>query len=70
MLDIPKSHRELYPEQYTHALIGRYVTVIVNGSSLAEGVVERVILSRYGPLAILADKQNRAFAAKDCHPRA
>jgi hypothetical protein len=63
-----KMHREAYPGQYTHRLVGR--EVIVYGSSgtlLASGKVERVVNSRFGPLAIIeGDKDGSAYALKDC----
>lgn len=43
-------HRDLYPEQYAHPLVGKRVRV---ADSTVEGVVERVVESRYGPLVIL-----------------
>ncbi len=62
-----KTHRELHPEQYKHFLVGRFVTVVVGGRILTTGVVERVVDSRFGRLAILPDQKGKAFAVRDCH---
>lgn len=58
-----KSHRETYPEQYTHRLCGRPVRVIIEGNVRREGVVRRVITSaRFGPLVILEGSAEEAWA--------
>lgn len=44
-----KSHRELYPEQYTHPSIGKMATT-KDGES---GRIMRVMSTRWGPLAEL-----------------
>lgn len=63
-----KSHRELYPEQYRHELVGHYVTVKIDGDTMAEGIVERVVCSaRFGLLAHLEDGDGTFWAIKDCH---
>ena len=61
-------HRETYPEQYEHPLVGRQVVVDMGGDTiLAAGKVERVVNSRFGKLAIIeGDKEGRAWATKDC----
>ena len=58
-----KSHRELYPGQYSHPLVGKRVRV--HGK---EGVVERVVNSQFGQLAILKGGGNTAWAVEDCKP--
>lgn len=47
------SHRELYPEQYTHPLVGKNAVIVQNGKELTRGTVERVVESRFGQLAQL-----------------
>jgi len=47
------SHRELYPEQYTHELVGKRV----QNSEGKCGTVERVVSSRFGPLAKIDESQ-------------
>lgn len=55
------THREAYPEQYTHPLVGKRVGQ--DGKSL--GVVERVFRTRFGLLAkIEGQPSNTAFAVK------
>lgn len=45
-----QTHRERYPEQYEHPLVGRRVRV--PGTNV-EGVVERVVDTRFGKLAVI-----------------
>lgn len=47
-----KTHRELYPQQYSHPLVGKRVKVS-SAADPIEGRVERVVSSRFGQLAIL-----------------
>jgi len=61
-----KSHKETYPEQYTHHLVGVRVRVVTHAGPQAEGTVTRVVQTRFGPLAILDDKADVAWAIKDC----
>ena len=62
-----KSHRELYPGQYTHALVGKHVTVQIGVKKMAEGIVERVVDTRFGKLAgIIGDKSGTFWSIKDC----
>ena len=64
------THRELYPKQYTHRLVGQNVKVSTKGVLRVEGIVERVVSSRFGPLAIIAgDQKMRAWSLKDCIPK-
>jgi hypothetical protein len=60
-----KTHRELYPNQYTHPMVGKVVKVRTNQGGKADGTVERVVPSRFGPLAILED-QEVAWSIRDC----
>lgn len=49
-----RSHRECYPEQYQHKLVGKRVEVRSRkGKVQATGVVERVTGSKFGALALL-----------------
>ena len=47
------THREAYPEQYSHPRCGQQVRVTHEGEEVARGLIERVVFSRFGPLAIL-----------------
>ena len=63
------THRKLYPEQYTHELVGKHVAVTVKGKVHVEGVVERVVSTRFGLLAIITGEDPlKAWAVKDCSP--
>lgn len=63
------THREMYPEQYQHALVGQHVTVDLHGHIHARGIVERVLRTQFGMLAIVQhDQPGRAWAIKDCVP--
>lgn len=64
-----KTHRKLYPEQYVHELVGQQVTVSTKGMVRIQGVVERVVSSRFGLLAIIAGHEGKAWAVKDCIPK-
>lgn len=58
-----KSHREMYPEQYQHELVGKKVSV-ANGPS---GTVERVMPSMFGDLVVLAEiGAAHAFSVDKC----
>ena len=60
-------HRQMYPEQYEHSLVGRHVIVAPRGEILASGLVERVVNTRFGLLVIITDDQEgRAWSIKDC----
>ena len=62
-----KTHRELYPEQYVHVLCGKRVRTSTTPPGKNEGVVERVVESRFGLLAILEgrDSGDVAYAVAD-----
>jgi hypothetical protein len=47
-----QSHRDLYPAQYEHPLCGKRVRT---ADGKVSGTVERVVASRFGPLAILKE---------------
>ena len=57
-----KTHRELYPEQYTHPLVGKKVR-----SHGEVFTVERVVGSRFGKIAIVPNTNPmRGYAVSDC----
>lgn len=47
-----RSHRELYPQQYEHPLVGKLVEFEWHGQP-QRGVVERTVHSRFGLLVIV-----------------
>jgi len=65
------NHRTMYPEQYAHPLCGKTVRTSTTPPGKNEGVVERVVTSRFGPLAILEgsdgphDSGDIAYAVSD-----
>jgi hypothetical protein len=63
-----KSHRETYPEQYAHPRVGERVVVRrQDGTVAVRGVIERVVSSRFGPLALLEGQSPReAWALSAC----
>lgn len=63
-----KSHRDLYPEQYTHALVGKVVEVDGNlpGQILSSGRVTRVVTTRLGSLVTLEGNDEQAWALPRC----
>ena len=53
-----RTHRECWPEQYQHELVGKTVAVVVDGETVERGIVERVVVStKFGPLAYLEGVQ-------------
>ncbi len=62
------THRELYPTQYTHPLVGRCVRVINRKTKdvITEGIAERVVDTRFGKLVHLEDGGNTFYAISDC----
>ena len=55
-----KLHKEMYPEQYAHALCGETVYVRDSKPQIT-GVVERVVSSRFGQLAHLKQSDPKTF---------
>lgn len=57
-------HRQLYPEQYSHRLVGRRVSIL---KGKIRGTVERVVSSgRFGPLVVLKEYGGaKAWLLKD-----
>jgi hypothetical protein len=62
------SHRDCYPEQYQHPLVGKRVRVSTRKGHEEEGVVERVVSTRFGLLAHLEGGGDTARAVRDCTP--
>lgn len=52
-----KSHREAYPEQYEHPAVGKAVTT-PDGT---QGTVERVMATRFGPMAMLVGQPDKGW---------
>ena len=46
-----KTHKESFPEQYQHPMVGRLVFVTHQGDEVMRGTVARVVQSRFGQLA-------------------
>ncbi len=61
-------HEKLYPAQYSHPLVRHYVRVVSRktGKQLACGIVERVVRTRFGRLAILVGHDRTAWSVNDC----
>lgn len=45
------SHREAFPEQYSHPLVGKRVRVVTHAGEQGTGEVVRVFMSPFGALA-------------------
>lgn len=61
------SHRERYPEQYTHELVGRWVHVLnLRGEIVERGEVERVAPTRFGNLAHLKGGGDTWYSVERC----
>ncbi len=58
-----RKHRDCYPEQYEHALVGKRVRVEKVG---LDGVVLRVVSTRWGLLAHLDTAGDIAYRVADC----
>jgi hypothetical protein len=63
-----KTHRDAFPDQYTHALCGHMVRVLHEGKEIARGRVERVMRSRWGDIVALEDfdKTETGWLAQNC----
>jgi hypothetical protein len=57
-----------FSEQYQHPLVGKRIQVNTRTGCMAEGVVERVVSSRFGLLACLEGENGRAWAVNQCTP--
>ena len=60
-----KAHRDQYPEQYIHPLIGKTVQV-AHTSPLIIGTVSRIVQTRFGLLAIIEDNSQEAHSIENC----
>ena len=58
-----KTHRETYPEQYSHPLVG--VRVRLRTGALT-GTVTRVVSSRFGQLAEIDGNSETFYRVTDC----
>jgi hypothetical protein len=56
-----KTHREQYPEQYNHPLVGYRVRV-----DTIVGIVTRVVPSRLGPLAEIDGQSDTLYYVASC----
>jgi hypothetical protein len=67
-----KTHKETYPEQYTHPLVGKQVRVVIvkqgGAREIARGTLTRVVSSSFGQLAILDGDAAVAYSIRDCQP--
>jgi len=65
-----KTHRETYPEQYEHPLVGRTVVVKTPQGGGTTGVVSRVMGTQWGPLVELEHQaaEGIAWSIKHCTP--
>jgi hypothetical protein len=65
-----KTHREQYPEQYSHPLVGKKVRVRTRNSNRIEGEVKRVMNTSWGKLVDLGttDEEGNqlAYGLWDC----
>ena len=58
-----KTHRQMYPEQYTHPLVGKLVRFRRdNGFTFT---VARVVISRFGTLAIVQGDEKTAYSVEN-----
>ena len=64
-----RTHRETYPAQYEHPLVGQTVEVYnkKDGGMLIRGSVERVVNTRFGQLAKITGSGTTFYAVRDCH---
>ena len=53
-----KTHKELYPEQYNHPLVGKNAKV--SGEKTFKSIT-RIVNSRFGMLAVLGDENKNAW---------
>lgn len=60
------THKDLYPEQYRHELVGKFVEVVIDGNVIGRGMVERVTTSRFGPIAVLWNEPATGYRPQHC----
>ncbi len=61
-----KSHREAYPEQYSHRRVGEIVRVMRDDKEVTRGKIDRVVNSPDGLLCALDDMTDTLWALSDC----
>ena len=63
-----KSHKEIYPEQYSNPLCGKAVAVLDKARDVIvdRGIVDRVVHTRFGMLAHLVDSGDRWYGVWNC----
>jgi hypothetical protein len=60
------SHRDQYPEQYSHPLVGKRVHIRTHSGFEIDGTVERVVNTRFGLLChIDSGDPNTAWSIHD-----
>ena len=60
-----KTHKETYPEQYSHPMCGKRVQAVHKGKVLADGTVTRVMGTKFVPLAeIDTAKKGTAYSLR------
>jgi hypothetical protein len=63
-----RTHRDCYPEQYQHSLVGKRVQVRTCTGYETSGMVERVVTSRFGLVAFLDGSNTQGWLLEDCTP--
>jgi hypothetical protein len=65
------SHREAYPEQYSHPLVDKTVRVVTHSGEQGVGKVIRVFGTRFGQLAEVegVGEPGTAWRTRDCTPK-
>lgn len=63
-----QTHRDIYPEQYSHSLVGKTVRVVTRAGVQGTGEVERVFGTRFGQLANVkgVGSPETAWRVQDC----
>ena len=57
------THRDMYPEQYSHHFVGKQVKVIHSGEVFT---VKRVASTRFGLMCVVDGDESRGYLAVDC----
>lgn len=63
-----RTHRDAYPDQYAHRLVGKLVNVKTRTGFKTQGTVLRVVVCRFGQLAHLDTSGDTAYLVSDCTP--
>lgn len=63
------THKDAYPEQYTHTLVGKTVNVVTSQGRQGSGTVSRVFNTYFGQLAKVegVGGERDAWSITDCH---